>query len=90
MRRSRVRFPEAAPIPAQRPLPIMEEALLLTALLTVGFLVGTWPGLRGLDGLAEDVGRGGLGGADHVGVHAEGDRRVRVAQAGRDDVHRHA
>jgi hypothetical protein len=38
-------------------------------------------------GLGEDVGRSGLGGADHVGVHAEGDRGVGVAQAGRDHMH---
>lgn len=36
----------------------------------------------GVHGLGEDVGRGGLGGADNVGVHAEGDRGVGMPQAG--------
>ena len=27
--------------------------------------------------------------ADHMGVHAQGNGRVRVAQAGRDDLYRH-
>jgi hypothetical protein len=39
--------------------------------------------------LGEDVGRSGLGGADHMGVHAEGDRGVGMAQAGGDHMHRH-
>ena len=69
----------------------MEGASLLTRVLTARRLgcAVIW-GLRGFHGLGEDVGGSGLGGADHVGVDAEGDRRVRVAQAGRDDMHRHA
>ena len=37
--------------------------------------------------MGEDVGRGGFGGPDHVGIHPQGDGRVGVAQAGRDHVH---
>jgi hypothetical protein len=43
----------------------------------------------GVRGLGEDVGRCGLGGADHVGVDAEGDGGVGVAQAGRHDMDRY-
>ena len=43
-----------------------------------------------VDRIGENVRGGGLGGADHVGVDAEGDSRVRVAEAGRDDVDRDA
>jgi hypothetical protein len=64
----------------------MEGALLLTALLTVG----PWPGLRGLDGLGEDVGCSGLGGADHVGLDLERDGWVCVTQPGRDHMDWHA
>jgi hypothetical protein len=64
----------------------MEGALLLTPLLTAG----PWLGLRGLNGLGEDVGGGGLGGADHVGVDPERDGWVGVAEPGRDDVDRDA
>ena len=56
---------------------------MLTDLLTAGVLCG-------LHGLGEDVRGGGLGAADDVGVHAQGDSRVGVAQAGRDDMHRDA
>jgi hypothetical protein len=61
------------------PLPILEGAFLLTGLLT-----------GGMDRLGENVRGGGFGGADHVGVDAEGDGRVGVAQASRDDVDRDA
>jgi hypothetical protein len=38
-------------------------------------------------GLGEDVRDCGLGRADHVGVHAQSDSRIGVAQAGGDDMH---
>ena len=57
----------------------MEGALLLTGLLTAGFL-------GGLHGLGEDVSGGGFGASDDVGVDAEGDSRVCMTQASRDDV----
>ncbi len=40
--------------------------------------------------MGEDVRGSGLGAADYVGVHAQGDSRVGVAQAGGNDVHRDA
>ena len=46
--------------------------------------------LRGPHGLGEDVCGSGLGAADDVGVYAQGDSRVGVAQTGRDDVDGHA
>ena len=59
----------------------MEGALVLTRLLTVGALAG------GRDGAGEDV--GGLGEliADDVGVNAQCDRGVRMAEPGGDHVH---
>lgn len=39
---------------------------------------------------AKMSGRSGLGGADYMGVHAEGDRGVGMAQAGGDDMYWHS
>jgi len=39
-----------------------------------------------LDRIGEDVRSGGLGASDHVGVDAEGDSRIRVAEPRCDDV----
>ena len=57
----------------------MEGAFLLTGLLT---------GI--LDRLGEDVSGSGLSASDYMGVDAESDTRVRVAQTSRDDVNRDA
>ena len=57
--------------------------MLLTDLLSARSLGGP-------HGLREDVCGGGLGAADDVGVYAQGDSRVGVAQAGGDDVDGHA
>src|SRR5579859_44594 len=67
--------------PGQSPFPSPEGARLLTRLLTARPLAGS----RYCAG--EDV--GGLGElvADDVGVHAQRDRGVRVAEPGRDHVH---
>lgn len=42
--------------------------------------------LRGLHGLGEDVCGSGLGAADDMGVNAQDDGRVDMAEAGRDDM----
>ena len=65
----------------------MEGASLLTGLLTAGSAVVP---VIGVHGLGEDVRRGGLSGADYVGVDPERDGRVGVAQAGRHDMDRDA
>jgi hypothetical protein len=68
--------------PGQSPFPSPEGALLLTRLLTARILDS------GRYGAGEDV--GGLGElvADDMGVHAQRDRRVRVAEPGGDHMHR--
>jgi hypothetical protein len=43
-----------------------------------------------LDGIGEIVGGSDLGAPDDVGVDAEGDSWVRVAQTSRDDVNRYS
>ena len=69
----------------------MEGASLLTGLLTAAWVcVALSAGLCGVHCLGEDVRGSGLGGADHVGVHAKSDRRVGMAQDGRDDCARDA
>ena len=67
--------------PGQSPFPVMEGALLLTRMLTA------WSWLLAVTAPGEDV--GGLGElvADDVGVHAQRDRRVSVAEPGGDFVH---
>ena len=89
MRRSGVRFPKAAPL-LKGPFRSWKGPFLLTGLLTAaragrpeGDPAG---GLGDADRLGEDVGGCDLGGADHVGVHAERDGGVGVAQPGRDDM----
>jgi hypothetical protein len=84
-------------LPGQRPLPIMEGAFANTFANSATCCcavrrprsgaqrVGLW----GVHGLGEDVGRCGLSAADHVGVDAEGNRGVGVAQAGRHDMDRY-
>ena len=42
-----------------------------------------------LDRVREDVSGSGFRAADHVRVHAKGDRRISVAEPGSDDVDRH-
>ncbi len=39
-----------------------------------------------VDRIGEDVSGSGLSASDYMGIDAEGDSRVRVAQASRDDV----
>jgi hypothetical protein len=64
---------------------------LLTGVLTGGCRGGCAEGAQcGVHRAGEDVGRGGLGAADHMGVHAKGDGGVGVPQAGRDGVNRDA
>ena len=94
MRRSGVRFPKAAPrsaAPSDHGRGIFANTFANSAICccavrrALGGARGV--GLRGVHGLGEDVGRSGLGDADHMGVHAEGDRGVGVAQATRDHMH---
>jgi hypothetical protein len=47
-------------------------------------------GLRAVYNLNEDVGHSGLGGTDHMCIHAECDRGDGMTQAGSDHMHRHA
>jgi hypothetical protein len=86
MRRSGVRFPKAAPrsaAPSDHGRGIFANTFANSATRCCavhGPRVVRGGGLWGVHGLGKDVGRSGLGGADHMGVHAKGDRRVGVAR----------
>jgi hypothetical protein len=66
--------------PGQRPLPVAEGAFLLTPLLTAASVGGRYRAGEDVGGLSELV-------ADDVGVHAQRDRGVGVAEPGGDHMH---